>query len=205
MQMPPHSPEGKAPNWHTLAFSEISKALHRRDFLVIFGKTHTIMAILIEAQASEAKVLSDYERDKPMPSTNHAFLQDNISFELNLLYRAAYKVLPEISLATPGRDTVPDLAIYPKFALDLRHDVTRLTDPPLVTIEILSPEQNLQDLIDKTDRYFEFGVKSCWIVLPSLKTIIVYSGVDTFEYVKGGALLKDPNTGFELNLSKVFE
>ena len=93
------------------------------------------MAILIEAQASEAKVLSEYEieRDKLRPSTNHAFLQDNISFELNLLYRAAYKVLPEI----------------------------RRDDPPLVTIEILSPEQNLQDLIDKTDRYFEFGVKSC--------------------------------------------
>ena len=163
--------------------------------------------MLVEAQASEAKVLSDYEieRDKPMPSTNHALLQDNISFALNLSYRKEYSILPEIALGTPGKGSVPDLAVYPKLSLDVRNDVVKRRDPPLVAIEILSPEQNLQDLIDKTYRYFDFGVKSCWIVLPSLKTIIVYSGPDTFEYVKANAILKDPNTGFELNLSKVFE
>lgn len=165
------------------------------------------MALLVEPQASGATVLSDYEieRHKPMPSKNHALLQDNISFALNLSYRKEYSILPEIALGTPGKGSVPDLAIYPKLSLDVRNDVTRLSEPPLVTVEILSPEQNLQDLIDKTYRYFEFGVKSCWIVLPSLKTIIVYSGPDTFDYVKANATLKDPGTGFELNLSKVFE
>ncbi len=165
------------------------------------------MALLVEPQTFEATVLSDYEieRDKPMPSKNHALLQDNISFALNLSYRSAYSILPEIALGTPGKGSVPDLAVYPKLNLDVRHDVTRLSEPPLVAIEILSPEQNIQDLIEKTDRYFAFGVKSCWIVLPSLKTIIVYSGPDTFEYVKANAILKDPNTSFELDLSKVFE
>jgi Uma2 family endonuclease len=163
------------------------------------------MELLVETVAETE--LSDYEieRNKPMPSTNHAFIQDNLVFELNVRYRKDYKILPEVSLDTPDKGSVPDLAIYPKFELDIRHDIIKRTDPPLVTIEILSPQQNLQDLIDKTYRYFEFGVKSCWIVLPSLRTIIVYSAADTFEYVKGDVVLKDPNTGLELELKKVFE
>ena len=150
--------------------------------------------------------LSDYEieRSKPMPSTNHSIIQGKIAFELTLRYRKDYDILPEISLDTPGKGTVPDLAIYPKLILDIRNDVIRRTDAPLLTIEILSPEQKLQDLIDKTYRYFDFGVKSCWIVLPSLKTIMVYSDVDTFEYIRSDKTLIDPNWGFELPLNDIF-
>jgi hypothetical protein len=38
--------------------------------------------------------LSDYEieRNKPKSSTNHAFIQDNLGFELNLRYRKDYKI-----------------------------------------------------------------------------------------------------------------
>lgn len=89
--------------------------------------------------------------------------------------------------------------------LDVRHDEIKLSEPPLVAIEILSPEQKLQDLTDKTYRYFDFGVKSCWIVLPSLKTIMVYSDVDTFEYIRSDKTLIDPNFGFELPLKEIFE
>ena len=163
------------------------------------------MATLTETLAEREISEYELERGKPMPSTNHAFIQDNISFQFNLRYRNEYKLMPELSLDTPGKGTVPDIAIYPKFDIDLRHDVIKTDKPPLVTIEILSPEQKLQDLVDKTYRYFEFGVKSCWIVLPSLKTIMVYSGVDTFEYIKGDVSLRDPNTGFELSLSEIFD
>jgi Uma2 family endonuclease len=162
------------------------------------------MELLLETVAE--KELSDYEieRGKPMPSTNHSIIQDNISFELNLKYRKEYKILPELSLDTPFKGSVPDLAIYHHFELDLNHDIIKRDDPPLVTIEILSPEQKLQDLIDKTFRYFAFGVRSCWIVIPNLKTIIVYSGIDEFEYFKKNSILKDPNNGFELDVSKIF-
>lgn len=161
------------------------------------------MELLTETE----KGLSSYEieRDKPMPSKNHAYIQDNLSFAFNLRYRKEYKLLHEISLDTPDKGTVPDMAIYPKFALDVRHDVIKISEPPLVTIEILSPEQKLQDLVDKTYRYFAFGVKSCWIVLPTLKTIMVYSDVDTFEYIKGDTVLKDPNLGFELSINEIFQ
>lgn len=162
---------------------------------------NTIKEIGIKAEISDYEI----ERGKPMPSKNHAIIQDNISFELNTLYRKNYKILPEISIDTPEIGSVPDIAIYPKLSLDVRHDETRLSYPPLVTIEILSPNQKLQDLIDKTDRYFEFGVKSCWLVLPSLKTVILYTAINTFEYIRGNAKLRDPNTGFELDLGKVFE
>lgn len=162
------------------------------------------MELLIENVAEID--FSDYEieRDKPMPSTNHSIIQSKIAFELTLRYRKDYDILPEISLDTPIKGTVPDLAIYPKLVLDVRHDIIKRKDAPLLTIEILSPEQKLQELVDKTYRYFDFGVKSCWIVLPSLKTVMVYSAVDTFEYIKSDSILIDPNWGFELPLKDIF-
>jgi Uma2 family endonuclease len=46
-----------------------------------------------------------------------------------------------------------------------------MTDPPLTVVEILSPNQGMEELISKADAYFEAGVKSCWIVQPLLEAI----------------------------------
>jgi Uma2 family endonuclease len=43
--------------------------------------------------------------------------------------------------------------------------------PPITVIEILSPKQAVQDLVDKFDEYFKVGVKSCWLVIPTLEIV----------------------------------
>ena len=76
------------------------------------------MELLLEMAVDELTAY-EIERGKPMPSTNHSIIQDNICFELNIRYRKDYRILPELSLDTPSKSTVPDIAIYPKFALDV--------------------------------------------------------------------------------------
>ncbi|MBC7920657.1 MAG: Uma2 family endonuclease [Ferruginibacter sp.] len=151
--------------------------------------------------------LSDYEleRGKPMPSTVHAFIQGNLVYELKDRYRKEFTILPEINLNLPGgRPTVPDLAVYSRFEVDVRHDIIYRTDAPLITIEILSPRQNLQDLIEKTDQYFAAGVQSCWIVIPGLKAIAVYHQPGTYDFFTEASALKDRNLPIELPVSTVF-
>lgn len=159
------------------------------------------------------ELLSEYERrtgGKPIPDTIHAAIQSNLGFELKLRYRDQFRVLSELSLATTPDGTTPDLAIYPAFALDYEHRTAKRTDAPLACIEITgppsrSPSQSNEEMVDKTIVYFNFGVRSCWIVVPAMKGIFVYDRPGHYEFFYGDETLRDPNLSIELPLATVFE
>jgi Uma2 family endonuclease len=50
-----------------------------------------------------------------------------------------------------------------------------MSEMPLLAIEILSPREPLEDVLDKLKIYFALGIKSCWLVIPPLELITVYS------------------------------
>ena len=151
--------------------------------------------------------LSPYEleRGKPMPDTIHAAIQMNLGAELLVRYRNIYRTLSELSLATIPDGTTPDLAIYSAFSLDYEHRTAKRTDAPLACIEIQSPSQSNEEMVDKTGIYFEFGVRSCWIVVPAVKGIFVYDRPGHYEFFHGDDTLRDPNLGIEVPLSVIFE
>jgi Uma2 family endonuclease len=152
--------------------------------------------------------LSDYEieRGKPMPSKNHSIIQSNIVY-LTGKYRRTYRFLSEISLELDYWQSTPDIGIFPPMSIDTRHDEIRLTDAPLGVIEILSPTQSMTELTDKAERYFEYGVKSVWIVIPTLDTVAVYSSPDDFTFFKRNKnkTLKDTVLGIEISVNEIFE
>ncbi len=153
------------------------------------------------------ETLSDYEleRGKPLPSTVHSLIQGNSIFALKSNYGKIYHVLPELSLDTPDhKPLVPDIAIYPKFDIDRQHDVLRREDAPLATLEILSPKQSLSDLIEKTQRYFQLGVTSCWIIIPGMDAIAVSHQPGQYTFFSGTETLQDDKLNIQIPLSEVF-
>ncbi|GAB3494700.1 hypothetical protein GCM10027341_11160 [Spirosoma knui] len=151
--------------------------------------------------------LSDYERErgKPMPTLNHAYVQANLIVELKTRYRKTHTFLSELNLSMPERpDAVPDIAIYPKLEIDFLHDVTSMTDMPLTAIEIVSPSQSDAEILAKFERYFNAGVTSCWLVMPSFKAISVYSEIGKYQFFTEDKVLSDVVTGIEIPLSEVF-
>lgn len=152
-------------------------------------------------------VQSEYEieRGKPMPSKNHSIVQGNIYFLLRQKYEPRYRLLPEITMVIEEKERVPDIAIYKPLVFTPGSDEVRLAEVPLAVVEILSPKQNLGDLIAKSDLYFEAGVKSYWLVLPDLTTIYIFSGPNEYEaFVKKGTL-QDTQLDIELNLEDIFK
>jgi Uma2 family endonuclease len=149
---------------------------------------------------------TDYERerDKPIPSTLHALITKRIVFQLERSYGDTLEALPELNLSTPGKPTVPDIAVYPKSAIDYVHDVISRTDAPLLTVEILSPKQALNELVDKTVRYFAFGVRSCWIVLPELQAILIYDQPGRYRFFHDDETATDTNNALSIDLRSVF-
>ena len=152
--------------------------------------------------------LSQYEleRGKPMPNTTHSIIQSNLVVELRRRYQRQYRILSELTLDTPPKGSTPDVVIYPYFEVDFTAEYpAKRSDAPFVTIEIQSPSQSLDEMVDKANVYFEFGVKSCWIVQPRIKAVFVFDRANHYQFFHYDDTLHDPNLSIELALSVIFD
>src|SRR5881296_2184411 len=86
------------------------------------------------------------ERGKPMPSFNHGVIQANLICEF--ARNQSFRIVSELTLDINGKSYTPDLSVYSRTPLNLRHDVVRRSDPPLLVVEIISPQQGAQEVMD---------------------------------------------------------
>ena len=158
--------------------------------------------------AQETQVaIHDYvtERNKPMPSLNHAKIQANIIFLMMLHYKKIFTVVSELSFDLSDWVSVPDVSLLPLTKYDAKNDQIKVLEPPLCTVEILSPTQSLSELVAKSRSYFEKDVKSCWIVFPELENVYVFSSPHNYKIFVKGDILKDEIMQIELNINEIFE
>jgi Uma2 family endonuclease len=84
-----------------------------------------------------------------------------------------YSIFTELSIEIEGKEYVPDICVYPKREIDFFHDIIRMTELPLLAIEVLSPSQIMQELVDKIEIYLDAGIQSCWLVTPITRSVTV--------------------------------
>ena len=138
---------------------------------------------------------------KMSPSYNHAYLQVNIGTLFKLI--PDFSVFSELTLTINGADYVPDIVVYPKRPITYYHDMLKVTDIPLLIVEILSPTQGMQELIDKFVMYLQAGVKSCWLVQPYGQSVMVWTSPETYRHVVEGDLVDDA-LGLRIPLTQIF-
>ncbi len=149
----------------------------------------------------EQPLTYEEERGKPMPSQNHGAVQFKLCVEFGR--HPGFRFYSELSLDLDGQTFVPDLSVFPPKSLDFRRDVVRVTETPLTVVEIFSPTQGQQEVLDKVDIYFRHGVKSCWIVSPAFRTITVLTPDGAAQVYQTGTVT-DPATGLTADLARVF-
>jgi Uma2 family endonuclease len=149
---------------------------------------------------------SDYnaERGKPMPSLNHGTIQANLVFALKLYYRQRYRVVSELSLRLENWTSVPDICLLPLKPFDNLNDMITVEEPPLLTIEIISPTQGLAEITEKAGKYFEHGVRSCWLVLVPFRNIYVFSSPSEYLIFRHDEILRDAALDIEMPLDEIF-
>ena len=144
----------------------------------------------------------EIERGKPMPSLNHGAIQANLIMQFGKA--GTHRIVSEYELEMPERpNLVPDLSIFQNQPIDLLNDQIRSTEPPLMTVEILSPRQGDYDVVKNAQRYLAHGVKSCWIIHPSAHTIQILTP-DGEDAVITEGIATDPATGLKADLDVVF-
>jgi len=65
---------------------------------------------------------------------------------------------------------IPDIAVYEERVAEQVPD-----HPPLLIVEISSPDDKLHELFEKFEDYRTWGVKNIWLVEPELKKLYVYT------------------------------
>lgn len=75
---------------------------------------------------------------------------------------------------------------------------------PILAIEILSPKQLLTDVTNKIFiTYLKAGIKSVWLVIPTIKTIHVIHPPQTIKTFSHGRV-HDAVSGIELDMDAIF-
>lgn len=150
-------------------------------------------------------IVPDYEAEiiKPMAGKNHARIQSKLIIEL-AQFENQYDALPELDLELPGRAR-PDICIFHNLSYDWWTEEHKVKEAPITTIEILSYQQGMEDLIDKAKNiYFPSGVKSAWLVEPAFGIVhVVYPDRETLTFTKKEVLI-DAVTGIQIDLSNIF-
>ncbi|MGA0560324.1 Uma2 family endonuclease [Larkinella sp. VNQ87] len=149
--------------------------------------------------------LSTELEDEKMSSYNHSVLQSRLAFLLLLAYRSQYSILTELDFEFASGKTRPDLSILPKRPTNWLNDEIVVQDVPLTTIEILSPSQPLDSLIERVyQKHFPAGVKTVWIVSPALQLVTIFLPNRQHINVTEGNVT-DPVTGIQVSLAEIFE
>jgi len=120
-----------------------------------------------------SKLLTQKEK-KMSPSINHSYICTKILE--NILKNKAYQPFIELTLDIDNGIT-PDISVYKEKTIipDFLEDKTRCSVIPMLAIEILSPTQGMQELIDKAKILLDAGVMTVWIVDIYARTVIFMS------------------------------
>ena len=138
--------------------------------------------------------------ERNLGEKEHSLIQRYFTF-LFMVKRDEWnvEVYPELRTQTQARKfRVPDVLVMRKEDEFERYVKT----PPLIAIEILSPEDTLTAMQAKAAEYREFGIENIWIIDPEPRIVYRYTG-SALEEVRTGELTA-PGTPIRVVLSEMF-
>lgn len=131
----------------------------------------------------------------------HSSIQMNVGHQLAA--NESYRVCSELTISINGTDYKPDLCLYPYQKVDWIFDSIRMEEIPLMVVEILSPTQGAQELIEKMKIFLEAGVKSCWLVTVHPPSVSVFSSISERKIYTDGDIV-DNQLGITIPFESVF-
>lgn len=167
---------------------------------------------LNEQEFEEDRYDEGVEEFTDMGSFNHGYIQMRLGSLIE--QTGQYTPVSELTLDVSGIDVAqfglrskeevkPDICVYPRRGLSRPQDILKMSDMPLLAIEIVSPRQGLYDLIIKFRVYFTLGIQSCWLVEPTINAVSVYTTIDQWEtYTRDDVI--DEKLNLRIPVSQIF-
>jgi Uma2 family endonuclease len=130
----------------------------------------------------------------------HAFLQALLAtlFSNQLEAWGVFALTEQRVQVSPTRFLIPDVCVLR--VGDPTADI--VTHPPLIAIEILSPDDTIRRAAQKISEYVAFGIQHVWVIEPTLR--VGYRGTEQgLELVPSGELTV-PGTPIQVHVTDLF-
>jgi Uma2 family endonuclease len=160
----------------------------------------TVQEYLRTSWSPDRELVNGRIEERNLGEKEHSLIQRYLTF-LFMLRRDEWgvEVFPELRTQTATSNfRVPDILVVRSGESFERY----ITRPPLIAVEILSPEDRLSAMKDKAAEYRRFGVENIWIIDPGQRIAYSYSGAG-LEQVQTGELVV-PETPIRVVLSELF-
>jgi Uma2 family endonuclease len=182
----------------------MTKVFAARDTGVVNAFPRPVRVSVEEYLASSYRPDCDYVdgevQERNLGEKEHAIMQAVLT-HLFMQNRKAWgvEVYPELRVQVSTMNyRVPDVTVTRAGLVWERI----LQTPPLLFIEILSPEDTLTKLRQRVDDYLRFGTKDVWVIDPEPRKAYVCSA-SGFQEPEGG-VLAIPSTPIRVVLSELF-
>lgn len=118
----------------------------------------TVEDYLHRTEKPYCEYLDGVLRPKAMPTKLHALIQKIL---MTLLDRQRVEALSEVHVRlSPTKYLIPDVIAAPEIQSPYP------TEPVLLCVEILSPEDRVGAMLAKCEEYHAWGVPFCWVIDP---------------------------------------
>jgi len=129
---------------------------------------------------------------------DHSHLQTQIAFHIQSKYKNMWTGVEVRVQVRATRFRVPDITVVagskPKGRI--------ITAPPHLVVEVLSPDDRADELEEKIDDCFAFGIPFVWVINPRTRRGYVYTPSGMHEAKDG--ILRTTNPAIEVPLNAVF-
>lgn len=163
------------------------------------------------------EVVNGQRLELPNMSSYSGQLANDLSIELAIYARQKKSgtVLTEILFSIPLKKDAdnqrrPDVAYLAKQRWPIGQrapDTDTWPVVPNLAVEVLSPNDRIQEVESKIHEYFEAGVELVWVVNPRQETVSVYTSPRQVTILGKGDILSggDVIAGFKLPLGELFK
>ena len=148
-------------------------------------------------------------KKKNVPNAKHSGTAGRLIIELGIYLKKNKigRVYPEAHFQIGNDKRIPDVAFVESAKIPKTGEPQKFWDfAPDLAIEIVSPTDFYQDVLEKIDDYFAAEVKQVWLINPEKETLTIYfSRSETKILTKTNTLTcEEILPKFSLKLSEIF-
>jgi Uma2 family endonuclease len=138
--------------------------------------------------------------ERNVGEVDHSDLQTAIAHYLRTHYKKRIWAGVEVRVQVKKtRFRIPDITVM----LGSKPDERIIRTPPVLAVEILSPDDRAGYLEEKINDYLIFGVPYIWVINPETRRAYIHTPTGSHEVRDG--VLRAESAGIEVPLSEVFE
>ncbi|MDG2990120.1 Uma2 family endonuclease [Candidatus Synechococcus calcipolaris G9] len=129
---------------------------------------------------------------KPMPKLRHSILQKRLLTEIDS-HSESYTTLPELRCTFAGRSVVPDIAVISWNRIQvngLGEPEDNFIEAPDWSIEILSPDQKANRVIDNLLHCIKHGCRLGWMLDPDDYSVLTFAPHEEPKVYRGDCQLQ---------------